>query len=79
MANNYPDGGERPLSSGEMTVMALYGIVLVSAPISLLLLHLLSQMGPRPGPAMIAVTCALGLAIGALWVRPWNPTPHRRR
>ncbi len=53
----------------EMTVMALYGIVLVSAPI----------MGPRPGPAMIAVTCALGLAIGALWVRPWDPTPHWRR
>lgn len=82
MANNWPDGGEQPLTAGEKLAMGAVGVVLVGALVSGLLLLIVSLLGPRPSVAMIVGSCVVGLAVALLWVQPWEtepPKPRRRR
>lgn len=78
MANNWPDGEPPPLSRRDKTIIAFVGFGLVSAPLIVILLFILNMIGPRPSPAMTLAAVAMGAAIGALWVRPWDPRPPRR-
>jgi uncharacterized membrane protein YbhN (UPF0104 family) len=77
LANNWPDGGEQPLSRREMLVMGFLGVVLVALVVGCLLLIALRFFGPVSWPIRLS---AVGLALlaGLLWVRPWETEPPRR-
>lgn len=75
MAIKWPDGEPPPLSKRDKTIVAFVGFGLVSAPLIVILLFILNQIGPRPSPVMTLGAVGLGLAMGALWVRPWDPRP----
>jgi hypothetical protein len=79
MANRWPDGGEAPLTRGEKLVLGMLATFAVSLPFDLVVLSILRLIGPPPPWPMIVVTCVLGLAAGALWVRPWETGPPSRR
>jgi len=82
MANNWPDGGEPELSRGEKVVMGFVGVALIAALVSGALILVTSVIGPQPSVILVAIACAIGLAVGLLWVRPWEtepPKPRRRR
>lgn len=82
MANQWPDGGEQPLTTGEKLVMGWVAVVLIAAIVGGALLFALSLFGPRPSIAMTAAVVVVSLALGILWVRPWEtegPRSQRRR
>lgn len=79
MANNWPDGGEQPLTAGEKRAMGAVGVVLIGGMIAGLLILALLFIGPRPSLAIVIGSCALGLAIGLLWIRPWETEPPKPR
>jgi len=77
LANNWPHG-EQPLSRGEKLVMGAVGVALIGALVSVVLLVVLRLLGPVSWPVGLSA-CALGLVVGALWVRPWEiEAPSRR-
>lgn len=78
MANNWPDGGETPLTTREMLVMGCVGVGLVSLFVGAVLFGALALMGRPPTLVELVVVVALSLAVGLLWVRPWETEPPRR-
>lgn len=78
MANNWPDGGEHPLSRRERLVTGAVGVVLVGLVVGAALFAALALMGRRPTALELAVVAVLGLVVGLLWVRPWETEPPRR-
>ncbi|ADG11402.1 hypothetical protein [Caulobacter segnis] len=72
MANNWPDGGEQPLSRGEKLVMGAIGVALVGLFVGAVLFAALAFMGRRPSAIELGVVAAIGVAVGLLWVRPWE-------
>lgn len=79
MANNWPDGGEQPLSAGEKLAMGAVGVVLIGGMVAGLLILALLFIGPRPSLAMVIGCCVVGLAVGLLWIRPWETEPQKSR
>lgn len=79
MANNWPDGGEQPLSRWERLVMGTVGVALIGLVVGGVLFLVLAMMGRRPTVLELAVVAALGVAVGVLWVRPWETEPPRRQ
>lgn len=77
MANNWPDGGERPLSRTEKLVVGCVSVAMVSLMVSGALLIVLQFFGRVSWP-LVTADCALGVAVGLLWVRPWETEAPRR-
>lgn len=77
MANNWPDGGEQPLSRRERLVMGVIGVLLVGLVVGAALFAALAVMGRRPAALEVAVVVSLALAIAMLWVRPWDGSPPK--
>lgn len=48
MANNWPDGGEQPLTAGEKLAMGAVGVLLIGGMVAGLLILALSLIGPWP-------------------------------
>lgn len=83
MANNWPDGGEQPLTTSEKLVTGWIAVVLIAAVVGGLLFFGLSLLGPRPSIAMVVAVAGSSLALAILWIRPWQTdgprTQDRRR
>lgn len=77
MANKWPDGGEQPLAEGEKLVMGAIGVALVGGLVGAVLFAALALMGRRPSAIELCIVAALGVAVGLLWVRPWETVPPR--
>ncbi|HWU15395.1 MAG TPA: hypothetical protein VN157_15460 [Caulobacter sp.] len=77
MANNWPDGGEPPLTRREELAMGLLGAALVAVVFGGWLLITLRVFGPVSRPVG-AAAASLAIAIALLWVRPWDTRPPRR-
>lgn len=61
-----------------MIVMAVVGVTLVGGLVSAALLFVLSLIGPRLTWPLVSAAVVLGLAVAALWVRPWDLQPPSR-
>lgn len=72
MGNNWPDGGDQPLSRRDKLIMGGVGVVLVGVVVGGALFAVLAMMGRRPSVLEAGVAGVLGLAVGVLWVRPWE-------
>jgi len=79
MANNWPDGGEQPLTAGEKLLLGAFGVLLIGGLVGGLLILALSIIGPGPPLAMVIGSCVVGLAVGLLCVRPWETKPPKSR
>lgn len=79
LANNWPDGGEPALSRREKLAMGIVGVVLIAVLVSGAIVLVTSMIGPRPSVLLVAIACAIGLAVGLLWVRPWETEPPKPR
>ena len=82
MANQWPDGGEQPLTTVEKLVTGWIAVALIAALLGGVLLIGLTLLGPRPSIAMIAAVTVISLATSLLWIRPWEtegPQGRRRR
>ena len=77
MANNWPEGGERPLSRTEKLIVGCVGVAMVSLVVSGALLFVLQLFGRVTWP-LVAAACTLSIAVGLLWVRPWETEAPRR-
>jgi len=75
MANRWPDGGEAPLTRGEKLVMGLVAVGFIAAVVAAAVLAILRFVGPRPTYFLMAIAGAIGVAVGLLWVRPWETDP----
>jgi len=71
MANNWPGGGEPPLTRADMITMNVVAVVLVAIVACGLLLIALRVLGPVSWPVGVAAG-GLALAGAVLWVQPWK-------
>ena len=77
MANNWPDGGERPLSKTEKWLVGVVAVGLIAAFLSYAALVALSGFKLRATPALLLPLGLAALAIALYWVRPWRQEPPR--
>lgn len=75
MANNWPDGGERPLSKTEKWVVGVIAVALIAGLLSYAAIVLLSILKIQVSKAVLLALGATALAIASVWVRPWNQEP----
>lgn len=55
--------------------MGAVAVALVGVVVGGVLFVVLAMMGRRPTGLELAVVAALGVAVGVLWVRPWEEGP----
>lgn len=82
MANNWPDGGEKPLSRTEKWILGAVAVILVAGFIAVIVLLTLSAFKLRITPALLWILGPALLGVATLWVQPWRqepPSPRTRR
>jgi hypothetical protein len=82
MANNWPDGGETPLSKTEKWIVGIAGVVLIAGGVGYAVMVLVSAFGLHPPLGVVIVIWVVALAAALVWVQPWNqvaPVDRSRR
>ncbi|MCY1649186.1 hypothetical protein OVA11_19630 [Caulobacter sp. SL161] len=79
MANNWPDGGEQPLSKTEKWVVGVAAVVVIAMGLGFAALVVVSVLKLRVTPAVLLALGPAALAIALFWVRPWIQEPPTNR
>jgi hypothetical protein len=79
MANNWPDGGEQPLSRTEKWIIGVVAVVMIAMGLGFAALVALSTLNLRITPALLLTLGPAALAIALFWVRPWSQEPPTRK
>ena len=82
MANNWPSGGETPLSRTEKWIVGIVGVALIAGGVGYALMILVSALRLHPPLGAMIVLWVVALAMALIWVQPWNqtaPVPKSRR
>lgn len=77
MANNWPDGGEVPLSKTEKWIVGVVAVIMVAGGLGYVALMALSALKLRPSPLVLLAVIAAALALALFWIRPWSQEPPR--
>lgn len=78
MANNWPGGGETPLSKTEKWIVGLVGVVMVGGALGYAALVLISVLNLQPPLIAMIIVWAAALVLALIWVQPWNQTADRK-
>ncbi len=77
MANNWPDGGERPLSKTEKWIVGVVAVIMVAGGLGYVALMALSALKLTPSPVVLLAVIAAALALALFWIRPWSQESPR--
>lgn len=75
MANNWPDGGERPLSKTEKWIVGVVAVVMITGGLTYVTLLAVSALKLSLSPPILLVVIAAALTLALVWVRPWDQEP----
>ncbi len=82
MANNWPGGGETPLSKTEKWIVGIGGVVLIAGGVGYGVMVLISVLKLHPPISAMIIIWAAALMLALIWVQPWNqtaPVPKPKR
>ena len=77
MANNWPDGGERPLSKTEKWIVGVVAVVMITGGLTYAVLIAFSALKLSLSPPILLAVIAGALTLALVWIRPWNQEPPR--
>lgn len=75
MANNWPDGGERPLSKTEKWIVGVVAVVMITGGLVYAVLIAFSALKLSLSPPILLAVIAAALALALVWIRPWDQEP----
>lgn len=77
MANNWPDGGERPLSKTEKWIVGVVAVMMITGGLTYAILIVFSALKLSLSPPMLLSVIAGALVLALVWIRPWDQEPPR--
>jgi hypothetical protein len=77
VANNWPDGGEQPLSKIEKWIVGVVAVIMVTGGLGFVALMAVSALKLTPSPLVLLAVIAGALALALFWIRPWSQEPPR--
>ena len=79
VANNWPGGGEAPLSKPEKWIIGLAAVVLIAGGLTYLGLIVATTIGVNLARVGLGGLTFMMLVLAAAWVQPWTQEPPRPR